>query len=298
MSKQAESYVLLFEHIRDGEMNAIRELCARKPGVIDSRNEEGETPLHWASDFGETECAEYLLERGGDVNAMTKSGSTPLHYACREGSTDIAQMLLDKGAYVSIGNKLKWHPVHWACFREFYDIVEMLVTWKADFNTINANGFTPLHYLARIPVERATPAPGSEGYVDEVTAKEHGSCVTRVLAKEGGRANPSVKDKYGLSALHHAVTARNLALVKTLVDAGANVNSIDEKDETPFFLACRLKLMDIAHLLICRGADSKAREDDDVWLPSHDQWAGPGPNEKPLLGLPCRTLAVHNPLAN
>jgi ankyrin repeat protein len=56
-----------------------------------------------------------------------------------------------------------------------------------------------------------------------------------LLLTEGARIN--VQDKYGFTPLHMAVTQRNLPLVKTLIEHGADKSVITQNRETPLDLA-------------------------------------------------------------
>ena len=58
---------------------------------VNAKNEDGQTPLHFAARRGHTETVKYLVEKGADVNAKNKYGQTPLHYAARRGHTEIVE---------------------------------------------------------------------------------------------------------------------------------------------------------------------------------------------------------------
>lgn len=48
---------------------------------VNSRDENGQTPLHIAAFKGEVEFVKFLIEKGADVNAKDKYGNTPLNKA-------------------------------------------------------------------------------------------------------------------------------------------------------------------------------------------------------------------------
>lgn len=53
---------------------------------INSTNDSGMTPLHYASAEGELEVVKMLMQHEkSDVNSRDCSGWTPLHDACAEG---------------------------------------------------------------------------------------------------------------------------------------------------------------------------------------------------------------------
>jgi len=81
-----------------GETNRCRELLAR--GVsVDMRDENGETPLHFAVYFGHMECARLLVDNGADINASSHAFlSTPLRWARHTARVEIETYLLSLGA--------------------------------------------------------------------------------------------------------------------------------------------------------------------------------------------------------
>ena len=68
---------------------------------MNAKNEDGWTPLHWATHKGHREITELLLAKGADVNAKDESGMTPLHYAADYGHEEIVELLISKGADVN-----------------------------------------------------------------------------------------------------------------------------------------------------------------------------------------------------
>lgn len=58
----------------------------------------GRKPLHYATDFGQTDVVKYLISKGADINAPDKHGLTPLMSACYEGHTSCVKILLEMGA--------------------------------------------------------------------------------------------------------------------------------------------------------------------------------------------------------
>ena len=48
------------------------------------------TPLHCASQNGQTDAARALLSAGASVNSLDEHLLTPLHYACQNGHVDVA----------------------------------------------------------------------------------------------------------------------------------------------------------------------------------------------------------------
>jgi len=74
---------------------------------IDSRDVEGDTPLHvmvWREDlYG----AKILMEAGADVNAVGDMGETPLHVALTKENEELTEVLLKSGANPDIRSEFE-----------------------------------------------------------------------------------------------------------------------------------------------------------------------------------------------
>ena len=53
-----------------------------------ARDKFGQTPLHWAAEFGTPENIQAFLETGADVMARDVGGYTPLHWAVSSGTPE------------------------------------------------------------------------------------------------------------------------------------------------------------------------------------------------------------------
>jgi ankyrin repeat protein len=81
----------------NGNLEAI-EILIQLGASVHSCNKKGDTPLHRAVWMNEPTCAHYLLQCGALVSAKNKQGNTPLHTACTEGSRDCIPLLIRFGA--------------------------------------------------------------------------------------------------------------------------------------------------------------------------------------------------------
>jgi ankyrin repeat protein len=71
----------------------------------------------------------------------------------------------------------------------------------------------------------------------------------------GGRGRQQVKDGGALTPLHYATRANDVESVKTLLDAGANVNETSGYGWSPLLIATQNRYYKLAAYLIERGAD-------------------------------------------
>ena len=88
----------MFSAAASGDLDEVKRLvldCGVDPKIKD---EEGDTPLHYAALEGHLDIVKLLLEHGADPNVKDGFGETPLHFAALEGHLDVAKLLLEHGA--------------------------------------------------------------------------------------------------------------------------------------------------------------------------------------------------------
>ena len=73
---------------------------------INEYDNDGETALHIASEFGAYKVATYLIKSGAEVNHQNENSEffTPLFYAVIQNEIGIARLLLDNGANPNLKN--------------------------------------------------------------------------------------------------------------------------------------------------------------------------------------------------
>jgi ankyrin repeat protein len=78
---------------RDGNLVRVKALLKSNPRLLQSRDDGGETPLHWAAFWGRIEVANFLLANGADPHARDKTGRIPLDYAIAHGRDEMVVLL-------------------------------------------------------------------------------------------------------------------------------------------------------------------------------------------------------------
>ena len=271
---------------------------------VNAANDLGVTPLWAACENGSAAVALRLLDAGADPNAALLSGETPLMTAARVGAADVVSRLLAAGADVgATGGRgqtaLMWavsqrHPavveallVHGAAVDARSDVwTEMVKTtpepWNPEYVTeIPQGGYTPLLFAARVGDLASAKLLVAAG-ADVNDQPPYGTSATVVAAHSGHRAvaafllaqgaDPNAADA-GYTALHAAILHKDAALVRALLDHGADPEARVQASTpirrdavdfylhpsyvgaTPFWLAARFNAPDIMRLLLDHGAD-------------------------------------------
>lgn len=141
----------------------------------DAKDEQNDTPLHWAADAGACDAIRGLVAAGADIGSRNDLGDTPLHLAVDAQTT---RVLVSEGADMDAKNKRNETPLHYAADNaDYLDIAKALVESGANARAKDRDGDTPLDYAR---------AAGNERLVDFVGERE---------ASNGMTATPSVPSR-------------------------------------------------------------------------------------------------------
>jgi ankyrin repeat protein len=253
---------------RDAEGLSAR--LAQFPGLVNTRNAYGQTPLTLAltDDRPELNVILTLLNQGADPNATNWFGGTPYSIAVEHERTNFIPLLLKHGAketaitrsaplriaarknllleaealvkqtpeMVNARDDLRRTPLHFASAASGLPLVELLLKNGAEVNACDFADHTPLHAAAQA------------GKADNVGA---------LLARQ---ADPNAVNRQRVTPLIHAATAGSLPIVEALLGAGVDVKAADNVGETALHRAATGGHVAIMKLLLERGLDVNLRD--------------------------------------
>ena len=203
--------------------------------------------LHVAAWHRRTEIARLLLDHGAEVNAANKFQQTALYFAMLSRdqalNMELIELLVERGADVNArdkrGNNM---PIQLAFGwrRDPLPALELLLRNGADVNAVSSEGKTALDW--------AMILLGSPW--------NHAARV-ELLLRYGANVNPVRTREFPSPPLCMAARIGNAAVVRLLIEAGADVNATDRWGTSLFHAASRGHDR-IIGLLLSAGADPRA----------------------------------------
>ena len=233
---------------------------------IDMLDNDGRSPLLSACNSGALDVVKILVRAGAGVRARDNQGDTCLTLstlvAC-SGHTDTVRYLVglpdfdvnDGGGYHS--------ALHYAVMSYNADVVQMLIDAGADIDTLDNEGCSPLHSACNSGALDAVKILIRAGARVRATDNEGHTCLTLAVCSGHtdtvrylvGLPDVDVNDGGGYhSALHYAVRSYNADVAQVLLDAGADINMLDNEGRSPLHSACNSGAHDVVEILVRAGA--------------------------------------------
>jgi ankyrin repeat protein len=214
-----------FMLIKDGKREEVQQALDQEPALLEARDESGLSPILVALYNGEPELARDFLARGPQLDIFEASAA---------GAASRVDELLD--ADRSLTNKFApdgFTPLGLAAFFKRRDVVALLLRRGADPNVVARHPFkvAPIH---------SAVADGADAEI------------VRLLIEAGAAVN--VKQRHGWTPLHGAAHEGDLALVRYLVDHGADHTATNDQRKTPADVA-----RERGHETVARFLSSAAR---------------------------------------
>jgi ankyrin repeat protein len=220
------------ETTKIGDLAQLKIILEEQPILVNAKDEDGWTLLHYASYAGIKEVVEYLMEKGAEVNTEARIGAwTPFFLSSLKGHREIAEWLIENGAKTDIQDNKSRSPLHVAVMRGHEEFIDFLIRHGAEINLGDALGMTPLH----------------------VAALSDQSEAASLLISKG--ANTKLKDFRGQTPLHLASLNRSKDMTELLIAEGINTSERDHRGETALHIAAFCGHNEVVESLIEGGAE-------------------------------------------
>ena len=117
-----------------GFVDLIKKHRTEDQAMLNAQNSSSRSGFFLACKYGHVHIALKLLEKGASVDTKDENGDTPLHFAVREGNEAVVRMLLEAGADVESKAIFGWTPLYRAVDMDSLPLVRMLLDFRADPN--------------------------------------------------------------------------------------------------------------------------------------------------------------------
>ena len=108
--------------VSEGNLSAVKTLCKLTPSIINEKDEQGQTALHYAAKKGFDKAVTFLIKMGVDINAQDKFGQTALHYAAKS-CLSTTKALIDAGAGAFIKDNDGYTAFNYAKNKDIQEII-------------------------------------------------------------------------------------------------------------------------------------------------------------------------------
>ena len=231
--------------------------------LVDARDDQGRTPLHWAAEYegwddpelsqywaarwgeptGPVEVMDFLLESGANPSAQDHNFLTPLHVAVDSEDLGRVRLLLDRGADIHKSSQYGETPCGNAGWRDIYqgtDVLEQLcgefVSWLTEDFWSNADAAAVQAELDAGADPQARDGAGRTVLHVAVEVSDDPG-VVEILLDRGADLEAPVAFSEGARPLHVAAMRNDPSFAEVLLERGADVDGTDSNNRTPLHAA-------------------------------------------------------------
>ncbi|XP_016309980.1 transient receptor potential cation channel subfamily A member 1a [Sinocyclocheilus anshuiensis] len=244
---------------------------------LNARDEEENTPLHWAVQKDQPGSCSVLLTLGADPNILNNSQQSPLHMAVSMGKNVVLEQLVShKQTDVNLEGDLRNTPVILAASLDNHEALVILYKHGAKFCRQNKLGHFPIHAAAFAGAKKSMEVillKGEEvglsidthiNYVDKscssplhLAVRGGNLDIIKLCIAYGAKIEQQQCDKS--TALHFACSQGAIEVVKVMLSAYHKVcdliNITDGANQTPLHKAAIFDHFELSEYLISQGAD-------------------------------------------
>uniref|UniRef100_A0A8C7YQL1 Transient receptor potential cation channel, subfamily A, member 1b n=1 Tax=Oryzias sinensis TaxID=183150 RepID=A0A8C7YQL1_9TELE len=256
--------LLCFHLILKGDLAHLENLVRKSPEVLSEKDECGASPLHHAAAGGHNNLHFSFPE----LNSSDDQGNVPLHWAVERNKPESCRALLDLGADPNVLNTALLSPLHLAVSLRQNDLMKLLLSYNAtDCNLQGDLGNTPLMMACSINNCEALTILLKHGaklcqqnklghFPMHAAAFAGAKKAMEVILKAGeehghpAAVHINYLDKSNSSPLHLAVRGGNIDAIRLCIATGAKIDQQQNDRSTPLHLACTQGATEVVKLML------------------------------------------------
>jgi len=225
----------IHELITNDDIEGLKTILTANPEFIELEDENGLSPLNFASFHGKLEIMKYLLNNGADILHGDNENSNPLHNASANGQLEVVKFLITTGIDVNLRDNNFSSALDFASSSGNLEIVKLLLDNGININTEDQYGGVPIHSAVY------------SGNID----------VVKLLVEKGADVNAS--NRWDVMPIHYAAWRGHTEIVTYLLELGADINAVAGSGEVPLAWAVVASRYETADNLLENGADINFR---------------------------------------
>ncbi|XP_048247424.1 ankyrin-3-like isoform X2 [Haliotis rufescens] len=257
----------------------VKDILLRGVSDIESRVEDGATPVMLAAEKGHKEVFDLLVSEGCNLEVLDNDGCNILHAACSSDNVKIVEDILSrKIAHINSRTSDGLTAVMMAAANGQKKVYDLLARKGCDLSVVDAMGDNILHaacasdnvnfvncILSRDLAD--IESRGENGLTSVMEAAVNGQRkVFDLLVKKG--CDLSVKDDQRNNILHAGSSGGNVKIVEYILSCGylmahnmIHIDSKNETDQTPVMTASMNGHKNVFQLLVNKGCNLSTVDD-------------------------------------
>uniref|UniRef100_A0A8C2J1T4 Transient receptor potential cation channel, subfamily A, member 1b n=1 Tax=Cyprinus carpio TaxID=7962 RepID=A0A8C2J1T4_CYPCA len=278
----------VFELAFKGKASAIDHLSRKNLEHLSFRDENGASPLHYASAGGHLDIIR-LIVSDVELNVQDEQGRTPLHWAVEQDQLHSCALLLELGADPNILNSAMMGPLHLAVTKKYNHLVLLQSCDKTDANLEGDLGNTPVmlacctnncdaiqflfkhgakmciqNKLGHYAIHTVAFAGAKEAMelVLKIAAEKLSPSSVKIMLSSYNKVEDiiNIRDGANQTPLHRATLFDHVELVEYLISKEAEIDCIDCNGLSPLLMASRCGAWKTVAFLLSIGADFRIKD--------------------------------------
>uniref|UniRef100_A0A9J8AB71 Transient receptor potential cation channel, subfamily A, member 1b n=1 Tax=Cyprinus carpio carpio TaxID=630221 RepID=A0A9J8AB71_CYPCA len=281
----------VFELAFKGKASAIDHLSRKNLEHLSFRDENGASPLHYASAGGHLDIIRLIVSVVGpeELNVQDEQGRTPLHWAVEQDQLHSCALLLELGADPNILNSAMMGPLHLAVTKKYNHLVLLQSCDKTDANLEGDLGNTPVmlacctnncdaiqflfkhgakmciqNKLGHYAIHTVAFAGAKEAMelVLKIAAEKLPPSSVKIMLSSYNKVEDiiNIRDGANQTPLHRATLFDHVELVEYLISKEAEIDCIDCNGLSPLLMASRCGAWKTVAFLLSIGADFRIKD--------------------------------------